>query len=109
MKRTAIFYGIIFILAFSLQNCKSKSDMEAPTTATVLVQCVGAGNEKLLEENFKAFDLKFERIVSRPALIYLFSFNQKKITTSNLIEQLKASDLVKEAQENKEIQPRNNH
>ncbi len=89
-----------------ITSCKS-SQPEINQT-TLLIQLYEDSAVQVLENNFKDYKLAKEKIVSRPTKIYLFTFDSQKITDTELIKLLKASDLVKEAQQNRTIQTRNN-
>jgi len=88
-------------------SCKSKSSTQVEEVTTVLVQVYDDTSIALLEQNFGKYTLLKEKVVSRPMHIYLFTYDSKKIIEEELIKQLKTSDLVKEAQSNKNVQLRN--
>jgi len=95
-----ILYGISF-------SCKSKSSTQIEEAKTVLVQVYNSGSVALLEGDYSEYELRKEKVVSRPMHIYLFTYNANKIIETELIKKLKTSDLVKEAQSNKNVQSRN--
>lgn len=96
--------GFFIVLAIS---CKSKHEKFADENVTILVQLHDAESIADLESDFSEYALKMEKVVSRPTQIYLFTFNSKKIKDTELISLLKTSDLVKEAQQNRNVQLRN--
>ncbi len=101
-------HRILFTLLFlSLFSCKSHQDKSEAVATTVLVQLQDNATATTLENNFSEYNLTLEKLVSRPTNIYLFSYNQRKITIAQLLQELKASELVKEAQENRNVQTRN--
>jgi len=95
---------VILLLLFS---CKSKIETTNSEETTVLVQMYDANSLEMLIQDFDAYNLQKQKLVSRPLHIFLFSFNSEKITATELIDLLKASDLVKEAQTNKNVELRN--
>tara|TARA_B100001146_G_scaffold222761_1_gene235832 strand:- start:42910 stop:43242 length:333 start_codon:yes stop_codon:yes gene_type:complete len=100
-------YRILYVILFlSLFSCKSKQDKSDPVV-TVLVRLEEKATVAALENDFSEYNLAFEKLVSRPTNIYLFSYDQRKITIARLLQELKASELVKEAQENRNVQTRN--
>lgn len=104
-------YLILSICLFTVfSGCKTTKGEPSDTNqkaTTVLVQLNNKDSISELEQNFKKYNLGKEKVVSKPMHIYLFTFNTKKITDKALVELLKLSDLVKEAQQNKNVQTRN--
>ncbi|MEM7087656.1 MAG: hypothetical protein AAF489_15855 [Bacteroidota bacterium] len=88
-------------------SCKSKSSTPLEEDKTILIQVYNDTSVAILEQNYSAYELRKEKVVSRPMHIYLFTYNTNKIIETELIKQLKTSDLVKEAQSNKNVQSRN--
>lgn len=74
---------------------------------TVIVQLTDDATSEKLETEFKTYRLKQREVLSRPLKIVLFDFDHKKIEDTDLVTLLKKSALVKEAQPNREVQPRN--
>ena len=106
ITRPSILLLLFSILVFS---CKSgQKDMEGKALPTVLVQMEQEITVLMLEEEFSKYGLQQEKMVSRPMHIYLFTYNAETITENKLIDLLRESPLVKEAQRNKNVQTRNN-
>lgn len=101
---TPFFLLLASSLTFSCKNLPNTIDEE---NSTVLVQMFNDESVPFLEEEFAKYDLLVEKPVSRPTYIYLFKFNSGKIIDSTLIKLLKKSGLVKEAQQNRNVQIRN--
>lgn len=89
-------------------SCKSKEPSRTSPQATVLIQLHDENTIAELEEDFMRFALKREKIVSRPMNIHLFKFDANKVADTTLVDFLRQSSLVKEAQTNKEITTRKN-
>ncbi|MEM7187219.1 MAG: hypothetical protein AAF466_11225 [Bacteroidota bacterium] len=106
MKNKLFSYCLFGALLLAIVGCKSKQT-NSEVTKTVLVQMVSDDAISQLETDFEAYQLQQEKVVSRPMKIYLFSFDEATITDKELVEQLKTSDLVSEAQTNKDVESRN--
>lgn len=90
-----------------MTSCKTKDTQTSVTTPSILVQLYDATSVSVLESTYKNYSLEEQKVVSRPMNIFLFTFNSEKITDKALIEELKTSELVKEAQQNRTVQTRN--
>ena len=95
------------LLVYTLSSCKSKSETLEGNDQTVLVQLHDLNTVDSLEDAFGQYQLKQDRLISRPMQIILFSFNSEKIQDTTLIRLLKTSELVKEAQQNRDVKLRN--
>lgn len=107
MRKKIILVLSAIILCVTSFSCKSKTSTQTEEPKTILVQVFDDASVALLEENYSEYELRKEKVVSRPMHIFLFTFNTNKIKETELIKQLKTSDLVKEAQSNKNVQSRN--
>ena len=108
MKVSRVVALVLIAIVTTIASCKSRtSEIDETTTRTVLVQVHDDDSIPILEDAFKEYDLAKEKIVSNPMSIYLFTFNTAKITDLALIKLLKESELVKEAQQNRNVQIRN--
>lgn len=97
----------LFIGVIVLVSCKSKTTTTTSENLNVLVQLYDDESVKTLEGDYKTYSLKQEKVVSRPMKIYLFSFDPSTTTDIELVELLKESQLVKEAQRNQKVEIRN--
>ena len=96
------------VIAFICFNsCKNLDTTQTEDNSDLLVQVYEESAISALEVAYGEYELQKVKMVSRSMNIYLFTFNSKKIKQNELIQLLKNSDLVKEAQSNKNIQPRN--
>lgn len=98
--------AILFCMV-TISSCKTPSETGDYATEEVLVQLNDGAVVTGLEEAFETYQLRNQKVVSRPMNIHLFTFNSEKISQSELIQQLKSSALVKEAQPNNDVQLRN--
>jgi len=105
-KRLSILFTAAFVF-LCLNACKNKNIGQAEDSSDVLVQVYEDTDLSLLEDTYKAYELQKVEVVSRPMHIYLFKFNSKKIKEIELVKLLKQSDLVKEAQPNRNVELRN--
>lgn len=103
------FLRILLIILFitSLNSCKSK-ETGVSISNDVLVQLYDDQSIMALEKEFSEYSLKNKKVVSRPMHIFLFEYNENKISDTTLIHLLKTSNLVKEAQQNRDVTLRNN-
>lgn len=100
-----IILGVFFIY---FSSCKNKNAvLIAQEDNSVIVKIKENTSTDSLEINFKFYDLKKEKILSKPLNIYLFTFNNKKIINKDLVILLKKSRLVEEAQLNRNVEQRN--
>ena len=88
-------------------GCQPRTSKAVTNESEVLVQLVPEAAVSDLELAFKRYALKEKKIVSRPMLIYLFSYDLNTIRQTELIKKLKGSPLVTEAQSNQNVQLRN--
>ena len=102
-----IFIGYFLIAIFSIISCKSKPIIETKQEKTLLVQVDHDSIVPILETSFKAYGLRKHKVVSRPIKIFLFEYNEEKISEEALISELKASPHVIVAQKNRDVQLRN--
>lgn len=109
MKITTFTFISLCVLLLGAGACRTKPSETATGDASVLIQLYEDVAIPSLEKNFSQYDLQMDRVVSRPTKIYLFNFNATKISDIQLIEQLKASSLVKEAQQNRNVESRKNN
>ena len=107
MKKKIVLILCVTIFCSTSFSCKSKTSTQAEEATTILVQVYDDASVELLEQNYSEYELRKEKVVSRPMHIFLFTYNTNKIIETELIKQLKTSDLVKEAQSNKNVQSRN--
>lgn len=107
VKRNLLVLISVVFLTTQFTSCKSKNASSVDDLAEVLVQFNEQYESTNLEETYVAYELKKKKVVSRPMHIYLFTYNSKKIKQAELIELLKTSELVKEAQPNRNVQIRN--
>ena len=107
MKKKLFFPTICLLLTVAILSCKSKSETLPGENDTVLVQLHNLEATDSLVKAFEEYQLVENRLVSRPMQIVLFSFNSRKIKDTTLIRMLKSSKLVKEAQQNRDVQLRN--
>jgi len=107
MRKKTVLILFATILCNTSFSCKSKTSTQDEEPKTILIQVFDDASVELLEQNYSEYELRKEKVVSRPMHIFLFSYNTKKIIETELIKQLKTSDLVKEAQSNKNVQSRN--
>lgn len=98
------FLLLFVIIAFS---CKSHDNAKDNEVYTVIVQMHDSSATAQLEQDHAPYDLKKEKVISRPMQIFLFSFNSGKISNTELVQLLKQSNLVKEAQLNRNVTLRN--
>jgi len=99
---------IFFIFIIVVQSCKVNSS-ESPKSnyQTVIVDLKDNITPEKLETEFKVYQLQNKKLISKPLNIFLFTFNEKKITATELVEVLRISENVDNAQTNKEVDNRN--
>lgn len=104
-----IFIGItLVILCVVVTSCKGTStEVKSEEETTVIVQLKEEGTESALENEFATYGLEKKKVLSRPLFIFLFTFDTQKTTNTELVELLKKSPLVKEAQLNRNVELRN--
>tara|TARA_R100000935_G_scaffold8302_7_gene17550 strand:- start:188684 stop:189031 length:348 start_codon:yes stop_codon:yes gene_type:complete len=107
LKRLSILFFTLALFFAGLSSCKSNQPEPLEKEVSILVQLYEDTAVQTLEDTFVDYTLTKEKVVSRPTKIYLFTFNSKKITDVELIKLLKESSLVKEAQQNRTVQIRN--
>lgn len=106
IKNNIFFLITVTSFLIFLNACKNKNIEHSEDTTEVLVQVYEDTAVTILEDTYKVYGLKKVKVVSRPMYIYLFEFNPKKIKQTELIALLKTSDLVKEAQINRNVETR---
>ncbi len=107
MKKESIFKWTVLLLITIVVSCKSKDTKQDSEKNTVIVQVYNSEAVTQLEKGYVQYNLKKEKVLSRPMQIFLFTFNSEKILNTELVELLKKSDLVKEAQLNRNVISRN--
>ncbi|MDC8004070.1 hypothetical protein POV27_08395 [Aureisphaera galaxeae] len=107
MKKETLFTWTVLLLITVAISCKSKDAAQDSEKNTVIVQLHDSESVVQLEESHTEYSLKKEKVLSRPMHIFLFRFNSEKIQNTELVELLKKSDLVKEAQLNRNVTLRN--
>ncbi|MEL6812452.1 MAG: hypothetical protein AAFP76_14060 [Bacteroidota bacterium] len=107
MKKNTVVIVVVLLVVSTVIACKSKSSTSNEEAKTILVQVFEDASVELLEQDYSAYELRKEKVVSRPMRIYLFTYNTQKIEEKELISQLKTSQWVQEAQSNKNVQTRN--
>jgi len=96
---------LTLVLCFA---CKTKTETQIPSEEhTVLVQLSETATPEALVVQFKSADLQQIKRISKTMRIYLFTFNSQKVALEALIDQLKESELVTEAQANQQVSNRN--
>jgi hypothetical protein len=99
---------VLLLIIIMIQSCKVKpSESLEPTKQTVLVDLKDNVTPEKLEAEFKVYGLQNKKLISRPLNIFSFTFNEKKITATELIKALRISENVTNAQTNKEVNIRN--
>jgi len=96
---------VVFLSVTALVSCKTKIDTNT-NNSNVLVQVHDDDSVAILENEFLVHKLKKEKVVSRPIKIYLFTFDAATTSDIKLVELLKKSPLVKEAQRNQKVESR---
>ena len=105
MKASFVLLTLTLLLCFA---CKTKTETQTPSEEdTVLVQLSETATPEALVVQFKSVDLQQLKLISKTMRIYLFTFNSQKVALEALIDQLKESELVDEAQTNKTVSNRN--
>jgi hypothetical protein len=105
-----LLYVLSLSSLLSLFSCKSNlqnvpvSEKEAPTVLIDLKD--GTSPESLILE-FSEINLIKLKQISRPLNIFLFSFDRRKIALDELLDNLKKSPYVEDAQSNKKVTNRN--
>ena len=108
MRNSIYNFLVLFLFVSMIQSCKvNSSELPEPSNQTVLVDLKDDIIPEQLEEEFKVYNLRNKKSISKPLNIFLFTFNQKKITAAELVEELRISQNVENAQTNKEVNNRN--
>ncbi len=108
MKISIHNYVVLLLLISMVSSCKVKpSELPESSYQTVLVDLKDNITPEKLEEEFKIYSLQNKKIISKPLNIFLFTFNENKITAAELVEALRTSKNVNNAQTNKEVNNRN--
>jgi hypothetical protein len=98
----------LLLIIIIVQSCKVKpSESFESSKQTVLVDLKDSVSPEKLEAEFKAYNLQNKKPVSKPLNIFLFTFNEKKITANELVAALLISENVDNAQTNKKVNTRN--
>lgn len=84
----------------------NSSEFPVSSNQNVLVDLKDNINPEILEEEFKDYNLQNKKVISKPLNIYLFTFNENKISVAELIKALRISKNVNNAQTNKEVKSR---
>ncbi|MBX2826912.1 MAG: hypothetical protein KTR22_02040 [Flavobacteriaceae bacterium] len=107
MKKSTIYSWTVLLVMAVFISCKSNDSVQNSEKNTVIVQLHDSDAVGSLEEQHETYNLKKEKVLSRPMQIFLFTFDSEKIKNTELVELLKQSDLVKEAQLNRNVTLRN--
>lgn len=106
--RTSNYKYLLLLCAILIQSCKvNSSESSESSNQTIIVDLKDDIIPETLEEEFKAYKLLNKKVISKPLNIFLFTFNEKKITATDLVEALRISKNVDNAQTNKEVNNRN--
>ncbi len=101
-----LLFIISSFLVLLVTSCKTH-DTPIQEKNSIIIQLTDNAPIDTLETIFKKYDLKKQKLVSRPLHIYLYTFNPKKIENQALIIRLKKLPFVKEAQKNRTVKNRN--
>lgn len=108
MKNKLKFLVPLVLLLWCIVACKTKTEKQVPSEEhTVLIQLTENATPDALEKDFHTVDLQQKKSIGNNMRIYLFTFNSQKIKLKQLLEQLRASELVLEAQANQSVSNRN--
>ncbi len=107
MKKNSLLGWVALLLITLVFACKSKEPLQENESNTLIVQMHDSQATVQLEKDYTQYDLQEKKVLSRPMNIFLFTFNSEKIQNTELLELIKKSDLVKEAQLNKNVTLRN--
>ena len=107
MKKNTLLVWVALLLITLVFSCKSKDSLQENERNTLIVQMHDSQATTKLVKDYSQYDLQEKKVLSRPMNIFLFTFNSEKIQNSELLELIKKSDLVKEAQLNKNVTLRN--
>lgn len=103
-RKTSLTTTVFVFVILVFFSCRTKQEIKSKE---VLVQLFNDTSVVSLEKRFSKYHLKKQKVVSRPMYIFLFSYHSEKIQENAMIDSLKASAFVKEAQSNKDVQIRN--
>ncbi len=108
MKLSTYKYVTFFLFIIIVQSCKvNSSESSESNYQSVLVDLKDNISPEKIETEFKVYNLQNKKLISKPLNIFLFTFNEKKITATELVEALRISENVDNAQTNKEVNNRN--
>ncbi|GAB5399391.1 MAG: hypothetical protein Aureis2KO_09760 [Aureisphaera sp.] len=107
MRKETLVKWTALLLVVLITSCKSHDSTQDGEENTVIVQLHDNNAIAELENDFSEYNLKNKKVLSRPMQIFLFTFNSKKIESADLVELLKESNFVKDAQLNRNVTQRN--
>lgn len=99
---------VIYFFVLSINSCKTKKSIDPiPENNTVIIDLKESVNPDQIINDFSTISLSKVKKLSNALNIYLFSYDTTKIGIEDLIEKLKESEKIDNAQSNKKTNTRN--
>ena len=90
-------------------SCRqSKTDENSPQQGEVIVKLADDVTSEQLENSFTEFQLKVVKRLGARSSYYLCKFDIRSVETDSMVSLLKQSDMVEEAQRNRDLSTRKN-
>ena len=106
--RIATLFFCASLLLINMSCKQSKTDESSPQQGEVIVKLDDDVTGEQLESSFTEYQLKVVKRLGAKSSYYLCKFDIRSVETDSMVSLLKNSDMVVEAQRNRDLSTRKN-